>query len=290
MAQTVTEAFIQQFNRNVYVLSQQMGSKLRGKVREQTTSAHKDFFDRIAPVGVTRKTSRHQQTPHTPNIHSRRSVSLEDWGAADYVDREDKIRLLINPESEYAQNFARGMGRQMDISIITALTADVATGQEGTGTATFPAGNIIASGGTGLTIGKVRQIKRIFDSKDVVEEGRCFVVSAQAMEDLLEETEVTSSDYNTVKALVQGSIEGNMWMGFEWIRLSDDILPIDGSLDRSCYAFQRNGVGLCMGKDIMTEMDRRADLWNALQILVTASFNALRIDDDTVIQVLVREV
>lgn len=289
MSQTITEAFIQQFNRNVYILSQQRGSKLRGKLRTEMVKAKTAFFDRLAPVAVQRKISRHQDTPLVEQIHSRRAVALEDWVGADLIDDEDKIRMLINPDSLYAQNFARGMGRQMDISIVAAFIATATTGQFGTTTAVFPSGNTIASGGTGLTIGKVRNIKRVMDSADVIEEGRVAVVSAQAMEDLLEQTEVTSSDYNTVKALVQGTIEGNTWHGFEWVRLSDDILPIDGSLDRSCFFYQRDAMALAVGMDLRTEMDRRPDKMNALQVMVRASFNAVRIDDEAVYRQYVRE-
>lgn len=291
MSQTITQAFIQQFNRNVQILSQQMGSKLRGNMREETVHAKKAFFDRLAPAARPQvKISRHQDTPLTEQIHSRRAVDLVDYVLADLVDREDQIRMLINPDSLYAQNFARSFGREMDISMITAMTADADTGQFGGTAVAFPAGNIIASGGLGLTISRVRQAKRIFDSKDVVDEGRVFVVSAQAMEDLLEQTEVTSSDYNTVKALVQGTIEGDMWMGFKWIRLSDDILPIDGSLDRSCYAYQKDAMAVAIGQEMRTEMDRRPDKMNSLQIMTTGSFNAVRVDDDCVLQFLVREV
>jgi len=290
MSMTITEAFIQQFNRNVYLLSQQDGSKLRGKVRTEMVNAKKAFFDRLAPTRPQRKVSRHQDTPLVEQVHSRRAVGMEDWVAADIVDDEDKIRMLIDPGSLYAQNFARGMGREMDTTLVTAFTADAEEGQFGGTTVTFPAGNTIASGGTGLTVAKVRQIKRLFDAADVRDDGRVFVVSAQAMEDLLEQTEITSSDYNTVKALVQGTIEGNYWMGFEWVRLSDDILPIDGSLDRSCFAYQRDGVGLAIGMDMRTEMDRRPDKMNGLQVMVRASFSAVRIDDDCVYEVLVREV
>jgi len=291
MSQTITEAFIQQFNRNVYILSQQMGSKLRGTIRSESVHAKKAFFDRLAPANRPQvKVTRHQDTPLTEQIHSRRSVDLVDFVLADLVDREDQIRLLINPDSLYAQNFMRSFGREYDFTIVNAFVADADSGQFGGTPVSFPAGNTIASGGTGLTVSKVRQVKRIFDSKDVRDDGRVFVVSAQAMEDMLEQTEITSSDYNTVKALVQGTIEGDMWMGFKWIRVSDDILPIDASLDRSCFAYQRDGMAFAIGQDLRTEMDRRPDKMNSLQIMCTASFSAVRIDEDTVLRILVREV
>lgn len=295
MSQTITNAFIYQFNRNVYLLNQQMGSKIKGKVRVETVHAKKGFIDRLAPTSVQRKISRHQDTPLTEQIHSRRAVEIEDYVVADLVDREDQIRMLIDPSSLYAQNFAMGMGREMDAVFIRQLIADSDNGQFGGTAAVFPTGNTLASGGLGLTINRVREVKRTLDQKSVNSDGRIWVVSAQAMEDLLENTEVSSSDYNTVKALVQGSIEGNKWMGFEWVQIDGEasgssILPIDSSLDRSTFAFQRDGVAFAMGQDQRTEMDRRPDKMNSLQVMVTASFGAVRVDDDAVLRVLVREV
>lgn len=291
MSQTITEAQVLQFNRNVYMLSQQKGSKLRRFMRHRTTHAKKDSFDRLAPaVRPQIKVARHQDTPLTEQVHDRRWVELLDFVHADLVDREDEIRILIDPVSLYARNFGMAFGREYDHRIVAAFDANSDSGQFGGTSAVFPTGNTLASGGVGLTIGRVRQVKRVLDEKDVASEGRVFVVSPQAMEDLLETTEITSSDYNTVKALVQGSIEGNTWMGFEWVQVSPDILPIDGSLDRSCYAFQRDGMGFAVGRDFNTNMDRRPDKMNSLQIMCTATFNAVRIDDDCVIEVLVREV
>lgn len=290
MSDTITQAMVLQFNSNVYMLSQQKGSKLRSKVRQKVTHALKDSFDRMAPATRPQlKIARHQDTPLTEQIHSRRWQTLLDFVHADLVDREDEIRILIDPASIYAQNFAMAFGREYDHRIVAAFTADSDNGQFGGTAAVFPAGNTIASGGTGLTAAKIRQYKRILDEKDVSPEGRVAVVSPQAMEDLLGVTEITSSDYNTVKALVQGTIEGNTWMGFEWVMLSPDILPIDGSLDRSTFFFQRDGMGFMIGRDFRTEMDRRPDKMNSLQVMSTASFNAVRIDDDAVLHVLVRE-
>ena len=289
MSQTITEAFIQQFNRNVYMLNQQIGSRIRGNLREETVHAKKAFFDRLAPTSVVEKVSRHDDTPLIEQIHSLRAVGMKDWGTADLVDREDKIRLLINPESECARNFAMAMGRQMDIRIIAAFTADAEEGQFGGTFVPFPAANTIPSGGTGLTVAKVREVKRRFDSNETPDDGRVFIISAQALEDLLSTVEVTSFDFNRVKALVQGQMPGDTWLGFKWIRVADALLPIDGSLDRSCYAYQRDGMGLAIGADMTTMMDRRPDKWNALQILLTASFDAVRVDDDRVLRVLVRE-
>ena len=54
--------------------------------------------------------------------HSRRKVTMDDYDWADLIDNEDKVRMLISPQSEYAQAGAWAMGRAMDDAIITAAT------------------------------------------------------------------------------------------------------------------------------------------------------------------------
>jgi hypothetical protein len=289
MSQSITNAFVQQFSRNIHLLSQQMGSMLRPAVRIEMVNAKRAFFDRLAPTEMQLKTSRHAPAPLVESVHDRRSVTLEDWGWGDIVDREDKIRMLISPESEIARNAVMAAGRRIDSTIVAAFTAAADEGQFGGTSTAFPAGNTIASGGAGLTVGRIREVKRRMDSNDVRDMGRYWAVSAQALEDMLEQTEITSSDFAMVKALVMGDV--NTFLGFRFVRVSDTILPIDGSLDRSTFAWQMDQMGLALGMDIKTEMKRRPDLWGTpLNVEVTLTVGAVRIEDAGVFQVLVREV
>jgi len=288
MSQSITNAFVQQFNRNIHVLSQQMGSKLRGLMRTTDVNAKKAFFDVLAPTEMQQKTSRHQSAPLVESVHSRRSVDMTDWGWGDIVDNEDKIRMLISPESEIARNAVMSAGRKIDALVVAAFIAAADEGQFGGTPIVFPASHTIASGAAGLSVSRVREMKRRLDSADVPDEGRVWVISAQALEDLLEQTEATSSDYANVKALVHGEID--TFLGFKFVRLSDSILPIDGSLDRSTFIFQQRMMGIALGQDIKTEMKRRPDLWGTpLNIEVTLTGGGVRIEDAGVYRVLVRE-
>lgn len=288
MSQSITNAFVQQFNRNIHVLSQQMGSKTRGLLRVQSVNAKKAFFDILAPTAMQTKPGRHAKAPLVESVHSRRSVDMVDYGWGDIVDREDKIRMLINPESEIARNAVMAAGRQIDEVVVAAIIAAADEGQFGGTAVAFPPANKIASGGSGLTVSRVREMKRRLDHADVADDGRVWLISAQTLEDLLSETPITSSDYNTVKTLAKGDVD--TFCSFKFVRISDTILPIDGSLDRDTYIFQRDMMGLALGADIKTEMKRRPDLWGTpLNVEITLTVGAVRIEDAGVFQVLVRE-
>lgn len=282
MAFTITEAFVKQYKANVLMLSQQKGSRLRDKVRVEDVNGDVHFFERLAKTAAVKKTVRHGDTPLVPSDHSRRRVSMVDYEWADLVDRQDKIRILIDPGSEYAQNAAWAISRSVDDEIIAALGGDAFSGVDGGTTVALPAGQKIAVAAASMTLAKMLSAKEILDKSDVdPDEPRYMLTSPVEITNLLNTTEVKSADYNTVKALAQGQI--NSFLGFDFV-LSNRLL-LDGSGNRLCYAWARQGMGLAVGKDISTEMDYRADKSYALQVYVCATHGATRIEDEKVVQI-----
>ena len=63
MSTQVSTAFVQQFSSNITMLSQQMGSLLRGGVDSETITGEKAFFDRVGKAAAVVRTTRHGDTP-----------------------------------------------------------------------------------------------------------------------------------------------------------------------------------------------------------------------------------
>ena len=103
MSTQITTAFVEQYSSNVTMLSQQMGSKLRGAVDVETVRGKNAFFDQIGVTAAQARTTRHGATPQVDTPHSRRRVSLSDYEWADLIDDLDKVRMLIDPTSQYAR-------------------------------------------------------------------------------------------------------------------------------------------------------------------------------------------
>ena len=281
MSVNITTAFVKQYDNNYMLLYQQGGSKLRGHVRTKTVSGESDFFDRIGATDVVEKTTRHQDTPQIDTPHSRRRVDMRDFWWADLVDKEDEVRLLKSPASSYAQNAAFAMGRKEDDLIIAAFNGAAKTGQAGDTSVAFPAAQQIANGGTGMTIAKLRQAKRILDTADVPASDRFIVVSPIALnDDLLATTEVSSADYNVVKALVQGDID--TFLGFKFIMSTR--LTVAANI-RSCFAWHKRAMGRAIGRERVTRISERDDKGYAVQVFVQMSFEAVRIEDEGVVQI-----
>jgi hypothetical protein len=283
MSIEITTAFVNHYRANVIHLAQQKGSKLRNSVRVQTDVIGKsDHFDRIGVTAARKVNTRHRDSPLMNTPHSRRRVSMDpyDWG--DLIDREDQQRLLISPASEYAIAGANALGRSIDDVIIAAalgLAYSVDELDAATSVA-LPASQIIANGGTGFTLAKWRLGKRTMDEANVEEEDRHLWGSPTALDNLLATTAVTSADFNTVKALVDGTL--NTFLGFQ-VHISTR-LPKTGNI-RSAILMQRQGVGLSIGRDIEIRMQERADKAFALYVFECMDVGATRIEEARVVQI-----
>ena len=279
MSSQVTTAFVQQYSANVQMLSQQMGSLLRDKVRVESITGKNAFLDQVGSVTAVEKTSRHSDTPQIDTPHARRRISLSDYEFADLIDQQDKVRLLIDPTSSYAQAAAMAMGRAIDDVIITAALGTAYTGE--TGSTSTANANQIVHGSGGLTVAKLRTAKQTLDLSDVDPSiPRHIIVSPKQISDLLNITEVTSADFNTVKALANGEI--NTYLGFNFIVSNRLALS---STTRSCIAFAQDGIALGIGKDVNARIDERADKSYATQVYYCMSIGATRMEEDKVVEV-----
>ena len=282
MSTQVTTAFVQQYSANIQMLSQQMGSLLRDKVRLESVNGKNAFFDQVGAVTAQKRTSRHSDTPQIDTPHARRRVSLVDYEFADLIDDQDKVRLLIDPTSSYAQAAAFAMGRAMDDEIISAALGTSFTGETGSTSTALPSGQKLGTGDTdGLTIAKLRSAKELLDAASVDPSiTRHIIVSPKQITDLLGTTEVTSSDFNTVKALASGDV--NQFLGFNFI--VSNRLNATGS-KRQCIAYAQDGIALGVGKDVTARIDERADKGYATQVYYCASFGATRMEEEKVVEI-----
>ena len=282
MSSQITTAFVQQYSNNVQMLSQQKGSLLRNAVDSETIVGKNAFFEQVGQATAQKRVSRHSDTPQIDTPHQRRRVSMVDYEYADLIDKQDQIRTLIDPTSSYAQAAAFALGRAMDDEIISAVSGTAFSGETGSTSVVLPSAQKITESGTaGLTIDKLREAKEKFDSASVDPSiPRYIVVGPKQISDLLGTTQVTSSDFNTVKALANGEI--NSFLGFNFI--TSNRLSIASS-KRLCLAFAMDGIKLALGQDIMTRIDERSDKGYATQVYVCMTMGATRMEEEKVVTI-----
>lgn len=233
-------------------------------------------------VGRGVATPRIAQTDVTPlNVgFSNVTCTLGDWNAAEYSDIFSQAKVNFDERSELVQVLGNAIGRRQDQIILDALAA-----ASGTGTVS----NDIGGNDTNLNVAKLREAKKVLDKNNVPPEGRHIILHANGLASLLSETAVTSSDFNTVKALVAGEI--NTFLGFTFHVLGDRSeggLAIDGNLDRTCFAFHRDAIGYAEGIAPRTEINYVPE---KTSFLVNAIFSAgaVAIDSEGIVKITARE-
>ena len=293
MSFDITTAFVKQFEDNITLLAQQRGSRLRGLLRETPLTGKSVFMDQIGATQAQRTTTRHGDSPLISTPHSRRRITSIDVEWGDMIDNFDSLKMIVDPQSEYSQNAAWAVGRETDDIIFEKFFADAFTGEEGNAAVSFPSsqavdGTIKADGTTGspvtgLNIPKLRRARRILleNEVDLDVETPHIVVTAKALDDMLAFTEVTSTDFNTVRTLVNGEID--TYMGFRFIR--SERTPKDANGNLTLPVWVPSGMGLAVSQNPTARVTERADKRFSTYIYYSTSVGASRLEEDKVVQV-----
>lgn len=278
MTISIDNAYIQTFENNVRHLAQQGDTRLRKYVTEKPVSSQYHNWDRLAAGSAVEKTSARTSTPQRDRAWTRRISTPSTWHDGETVEPEDIVQMLIDPQSPLTQNIAMSMARAMDDIIIAAATATAST--EGGGTSAFPAGQTIGDGSGVMSLDYVLQIQELFEQNDVEpDEPKVMVIGPTQKRKLMGLMEVTSSDFQSAKALASGILPN--WMGFTWIVSNRLTVPDTGEI--YCLAFTKKAIGLQMNKDIWAKVAERPDQSFNIQLYSAFTAGAVRVEDEHIV-------
>ena len=279
MAIGLSSAFVTLFDAEVKQ-AYQGKAKLVGAVRQRR--GVEGSVVKFPKVGKGVATLRIPQTDVSPlNAgYSQVTATLQDWNAAEYSDIFMQQKVNFDERQELVQVVSNAIGRRQDQMIIDALVNS---------STSLTVSNDIGGSDTNLSVAKLREAKRLLDKNNVPPEGRNIVLHGNNLASLLSETAVTSSDFNTVKALVAGEL--NTFLGFTFHLLGDRSeggLPIDGSLDRKVFAFHKDSVGYAEGIAPRTEINYIPEKTSFL-VNTVFSAGAITIDAEGIVSIVARE-
>jgi hypothetical protein len=279
MSIQISNAFVTLFDSEVKQAYQAQRA-LAGLTRERTNVEGSTV--KFPKIGKGTASVRVPQTDVVPlNVtYAQVTATMTDYIAAEYSDIFNQQRVNFNERQELVQVVSGAIGRRMDQVIIDALTAASSTGT----VAKTIADDGSAGSASNLNVGKLRAAKKILDAKNVPMEGRTIVLHANNLSALLGLTSVTSSDYNTVKALVTGELD--TYLGFKFVTLGDRDeggLPLSSS-DRTVYAFHRDSVGMAIGLNQTSRVDYIPE---KTSFLVASMFSAgsVAIDSEGIVKI-----
>jgi hypothetical protein len=292
----IETALVNSYHSNVEMAFQQKRSRLQDTVTVGTQNSEFDFWDRIGSVEANEVEGRNSDTVISATPFDRRRLQTRSYDWADLIDKKDKLRMLADPSSSYVMNAVNALNRKKDRVIIEAATAIAYTGKAGATTVEFPAAqkvavNFVETGAavnSNLTIGKLRRIVEILRTNEVIDdEGEnetmaqvTGVITASQLTALLRTTEVTSGDYNTIKALVDGKVDSFMGIKFKMTQL----VAKTGNI-RYCLFYVKKAIRFNMSEEINTDVGPRRDKRNSVQVYASADFGATRMWEEGVVEV-----
>ena len=257
-----------------------------------------------------KKVSRNSPTPNLDLTLSRRSVTTAMYEWATLVDRKDKLLQIHDPENQFAQAASMSLGRAMDTTLINAALGLATTGETGSTTQALGTAQKLACVSQGaispLNVGALLATKMKLDAAEAV--GPRFLVhNAAQLQNLLGQTQVTSADYNSVKALVNGEID--TFLGFKFIHteliLASSVYSAGTSYDpntglystasgaltlagteNSAFAFVGDGLLLGKNEEAIGRIDERPDYSYAMQVYNSMDFGAVRMEEVKVVEII----
>jgi len=293
MLTQLPEHYQTDFGDNWEHLVQQKESRLEGKCQRVTVKGKERTFSQLGKSRMRLITTRNGKTVPSDSEMAKRWLRPKGYDEVTFIDEFDKVALgeLPTPESEHVVAHAMAAKRTMDQVLIDALEGTSYIGEDGTdavdlGNGQKVAVNYVQSGSavnSGLTLAKMARMKFILDKNEVEQEGRYFIHTAKQLNDLLVNViEIKSSDYNNVKALVDGNV--NKFMGFEFVMT--ELLTLVVATDvRTCIAYQRDGVALGIGVEKSAKISIRDDLNETIQIRTKMMIGATRKEEERVVLV-----
>lgn len=283
MPDSISVAAVQQYRSNVELQLQQTGTRLGGLV---STGSHvgkaASVVEQFGSATAVLKTSRHADTPLLDLSQDKRWVFPLDYEWASLIDNEDKLRMIIDATSPYAQAGAAAMNRAKDDVILAAVFGTNFVGENGTtsetfgtlGSGTYDVG--INTGGTAsaLNVAKLQLGVRILTTanKGELMEPVNGAISSYEQDSLLKEIQVVNKDYNGGSAvLVDGGVK--RFMGVNFV-LTERLTITSGN--RLIPLWLKSGLYLGTWNDLNAQVTQRADKSYATQVYLSMTLGATR--------------
>lgn len=237
MPNTIDLSFVKQFESEVHLAFQRMGSKLLNTCRRKTNIVGASTTFQVIGKAVAGQKARNGQVPINNLAHTPVECALSDWYSAEWLDKLDELKINHNERMAQAQSIAAALGRKADDLIVQA--------QDTTTNETTDAG--------ALTLAKVEEVFEFFGNNDVPDDGqRYFAVSPQGWTDLMNLPEFSSADYVPESELPYPGMGRTAKRWFSFLVFQFSGLNTAGAV-RHSMAWHYNAIGAASGQEV--EMD-----------------------------------
>ena len=266
MANTIDTAFIKQFETEVHMAYQRMGSKLRNTVRTANVTGSTVRFQKIGTAEATTKSRNGNVTP-MELAHTNVEATMADFYAAEYIDKLDELKININERQAVAQSAAAALGRKTDSLLITAMDAGANSTQ-------------IHDTSSAVQKADLLSVFETFGTANIPEDGQRYIaMHPKGFADLFLITEFASSDFVGDQNLpYAGGMTMKEFLGFK-------IFSTSAVAAGKSMCYHTTAVGLGINSDVQTEVNYVAEKVSHLATSMM-SMGAVVIDDNGIYELL----
>ena len=294
----IERLFIQEYQDRFQYLSQQTQNKLLPYVGVQTQCTGKQVSPvyQYGELEVSTVTTCFGDTPESHIPTERRWFKPTDADLAVPIEKFDQSRLDHDQVQAVAGAFVPAFNRWKDSLIIEGLLGTALTGETGATSTAFDTSNqAIAAGSKGLTVGKLRDTRKIFEEADIDLDGIeiPMVISPAQHQDLLEQTEIINGDYSTRMVLENGMVRS--FLGFRFIvstRIpgASNYTGINQTLSPAAnehwaVAWIPSGIAMGTWRDMTTEMYQRRDKRSNWEVYASITAACTRLQENHVVRI-----
>lgn len=269
---TIDQAFITQFNRDVYLAYQISESKFRNMVRtDAEVLGDRVRFQKLGTLTVTSK-ARNGNIPIQNPDHSFIDLIMLDRYAAVLIDQLDLTKLNIGVREGYIYNMASAFARETDQEILNALVAGV-TGTNFVGTTTL------------ITRSLALQAREMLDIAKVPSDGAVYAaVTPRQWATLMTIAEFVNEQfigYDGQPWKMQGP-PMKYWNRCFWFQYPE--IPGTGTASARAYMWHKRCVGHGTGQEMSITWDWE-NLMKGWSGAGSMSMNAIVIDSTGMVQI-----
>ncbi len=268
MSVSIDNVFVKQFEADVHLAYQQMGTKLRATVRSKSGVVGASTTFQKVGRGTASTKSRHGIVPVMNLNHEPVECLLQDFYAGDWVDALDELKTNVDERRVVASAGAYALGRKTDELIIGAMNG-----------ATTNVGDY----STPLTKDLIMAALEQLNARDIPDDGRRFaVVGVHQWNQLLSLDEFVSADYIGADLPLVSGGASKKWLGITW--LLHNGLPTPNNDNRDCFIYHATSVGHACGQEVKTDITWHGER-AAHFIRNSMSQGAVLIDGDGIVRV-----
>jgi hypothetical protein len=251
MSIELSDVLVKKFENEAIQAFQDGGTELRNYVRlRDAKGAQKVQFNVIGKGLASERTAIQTPIPVMDVAHTPKTATVKNYVASELTDIFLNNQVGFDERQELAQTIGMSLNRRLDQVIVDELNRALAASE-----ITKTVANNVSGSADNLNVAMLNDAARQLGS-DVPEMDRALVCHDSGFYHLLLEDNVKDYDINARKPLVDGQLPN--YHGFAIKKMGDRSeggLTVDGSNDRTNFAWQKQAIGLAMNMEPMIRID-----------------------------------